>query len=206
MNRKALLIIAYQFVLWGIVSSCSCSHSDDYSSSYGVDEEIEEKWIECEYCDGNGYFINQCSDCNGSGNIKVNGYSQSETRTCRACAGTGIRPCSTCDNTGIVVCRSCKGERHYTCPQCHGAGVIEGCYYCQNKGLIFCVTCDGKGSVICSSCNGRGTLACNVCGGSGGPSYSYEQSQYADCNSCNGSGRVRVECPKCEGKGKVLDE
>ena len=71
-----------------------------------------------------------------------------------------------------------------------------------------CAQCDGSGSVKCVRCKGEGSFVvrearpCRRCGGSnGGSGFGAEFGS----ESCNGSGRIKVEveCSNCYGKGMI---
>ena len=98
-KKHACLIISLCF----LIVSCGNNSNSGKTEKYGP-EEIEEEWDECEKCDGAGYFTHTCSTCKGSGRL-IATYTSTQTRTCTACAGLGIKPCSRCGNYRLVLCQ-----------------------------------------------------------------------------------------------------
>jgi DnaJ-class molecular chaperone len=97
-----------------------------------------------------------------------------------------IKNCEYCDIRGYeyVVCEICKGEQqiHQTCNYCKGKGIV-GCSRCAGKGIV------SKKNVFniieyfeCERCSGNGRLTCPECEG--------KKSIEADCNTCQGMGKL----------------
>ena len=111
----------------------------------------------CGACSGSG--TDRCGACGGMGSKQEyvtkavwDGYnnryvsqSQTETRNCAMCMGSGRRTCS-----------GCNGSRTKTC------------YSCGGQGQVNCGPCSATGSVSCSSCAATGTkhqrwrLSCRI--------------------------------------------
>ena len=82
----------------------ACGNTNNSSNSNSNDpilEEPEEEWEDCDNCNGRGYFTYKCSSCDGKGRL-TESYSETSTRTCNACYGTGIAPCNKCRNNGYI--------------------------------------------------------------------------------------------------------
>lgn len=78
-----------------------------------------------------------------------------------------------------------------------------------SRQLCECMMCDGEKRVDCAACDGSGKRACVQCGGDGQVA---GKRRLKNCPGCRGTGRTkcgeckngRVECPTCEGVGRVL--
>ncbi len=202
---------ALAFLIVATLMSCGQKSTTDNSYINSGDSIINEneEWEVCSNCDGRGFFTQECSTCKGKGRI-VERYSETSTRTCSACAGTGIAPCYKCENNGYIICPTCYGQRSLRCHQCNQTGYIImadepfPCPLCKGNGFYRCHACDGKGRYNCNMCGGKGHLTCSSCGGSGGPSISQSvENDAGECPSCNGSGTIRENCEECDGKGKI---
>lgn len=73
-------------------------------------------------------FIEECDNCNGTGNQR-----------CETCLGDGETDCGECDGSG----EDAEGS---PCDECQGGGRVE------------CYNCDGSGETNCDDCGGRGEL------------------------------------------------
>ena len=87
-----------------------------------------------------------------------------------------------------------KHEGQKQCDHCHGEGHID-CKDCNGTGKETCPTCKGEHPyTTCTKCNGSGKLdSCHRCDGSG----------LVDCYYCDGIGKIREECPTCNGSGST---
>jgi len=63
----------------------------------------------------------------------------------------------------------------------------EPCKNCKAKGQVMCQRCHGQGFEMCPECHGQGLEICNQCNGT----------QFIQ--GPNG----RIQCPKCQGRGKT---
>ena len=195
----------------------ACGNSNSNSSSSGeepVSVEQEEEWEDCENCNGRGYFTHKCSTCDGSGRF-IATYSQTKTRTCPSCYGTGIAPCNDCGNYGYHICTHCGGlSGKVRCSACNGAGrlayniggeiIFSECGLCDGSGYVICGDCNGKGRITCTSCWGEGHIKCRMCNGTGGPDQHYsEQTDQGECPTCGGTGKTKETCEECDGEGRV---
>ena len=117
--------------------------------------------------------------------------------------------CSICDGKGTVkeMCSSCsKGSGVIYCTTCNYSGKVEQrCYSCNGSGTISktkdkkCYNCAGQKYFrkeqrsSCSCRNGKRPVSRNG------------QTEYIDCNRCNGRGYlvsyVNEACPVCGGSG-----
>ena len=179
-----------------------------------VSQEKTEQWADCAQCGGSGFFTNECSVCDGSGRL-IGRTTETRTKTCPSCYGTGISPCNNCQNYGYIVCSVCSGNGSYRCKGCNGTGVshvavIGGeiikadCGLCNGTGYQACLSCGGKGRITCHDCYGQGHKRCLACNGSGGSNETYTESyDQGECPNCNGSGRTKSTCGYCDGEGKV---
>lgn len=88
--------------------------------------------VDCGDCDGRGEDEDgeECSTCNGSGELE-----------CMDCNGSGTEECSKCDGSSYVSCRNCDGDGRIDCAVCDGDGDLS------------CNDCDGDGRINCDSCN-----------------------------------------------------
>ena len=90
----------FALIISVFISSCGNSTKNSDNDESSITEEVEEeKWEDCQNCNGRGYFTHQCSTCDGSGRIKTT-ITRTDTRTCPSCYGTGLAPCTTCGNNG----------------------------------------------------------------------------------------------------------
>ena len=129
--------------------------AQESSETVQQEEPVEEIWKDCEYCNGRGYFTHQCSTCDGEGRLQGK-FTQTSTRSCPSCYGTGITPCHTCNNQGSFDCQNCTGGE-VVCTACGGAGqrplsygssvTFVDCGYCGGDGYISCPKCYGKGRI-----------------------------------------------------------
>ena len=209
MKQNYILFIAIVFLAY------ACKNSN--SSSYGTESDdqtmvSEENWIECDECDGNGYNLEECPKCNGLGSL----YDKrvvDQTASCPTCHG-GITICNVCYGRPLT-CNNCSGRGQIKCKECSGAGytvtfiideyVRKECWNCNGNGVDVCPICSGKGQLFCEKCWGNGKIACPTCGRYGNDKITYEEiTDEHTCSKCNGSGKIRLECPECEGKGKIL--
>ena len=68
---------------------------------------------DCGVCDGRGYTVEACGDCNGTGHAE---------------------PCQQCDSRGALGnCEKCMGSGQIACPTCRSAGTID-CILCKGTG------------------------------------------------------------------------
>ena len=205
------------FVISVLLSGCNFSKSSSEINTF-FDEQLtpEEEWEECEYCDGDGYFILKCDACNGSGRL-ITTITHKETRTCPTCHGLGIAPCNSCGNYGYTRCDNCSGAGKHRCRACDGVGrriariagqtIISECGMCDGTGYEDCMKCGGDGRITCSKCLGEGHLTCRTCNGTGGPDITSTQKlDQGECPVCKGSGRVAEVCDVCDGEGKIKVE
>lgn len=198
-----------------IITLYSCGNSSKSSTDGEIPQQEEEKWIECENCNGRGYFSHTCSSCNGSGRLELTN-SETRTRTCSTCGGIGRVPCPTCNNNGYINCERCNYGLA-RCQNCDGAGVrlfyLGGeyikseCGMCNGKGYDSCMSCGGKGRYNCNDCYGQGNRVCPSCHGNGGPTLSYSETNDAGpCRTCGGTGKTSTTCQECGGTGKIKVE
>lgn len=211
---QLVLVLAICLAMFACRNTNGNPSSDDYELE---PVEIEEEWVECEYCNGRGYFTHTCSTCDGSGRL-TSTYTHKQTRSCQSCYGTGIAPCQACGNYGYHICSQCDGVLgKVRCYACDGAGVIlrniggqlipTKCGVCDESGYIACDKCNGKGRITCTSCWGKGHINCPTCHGTGGPDLQYsEKIDQEECPTCDGRGKTREICEKCEGEGKIKVE
>ena len=106
-------------------------------------------YITCENCDGKGYVMDLCEECNGTGRV-----------TCDKCEGEGVIRCPADCDDGEVGCNICDGEGLVICDKCNGEGIIP-CTDCDD-GIVYCEECDG-GKIPCQTCEGDGHMACEYC-------------------------------------------
>lgn len=147
--------------------------------------------LECEYCDGVGYTLDQlderinCQHCAGKGSA-TEGTTRAEGCRCPDCS-IGIRG-GRWKNVGHFTCDNCQGEGKLSCPlNCNG-------------GNVDCDMCEGEGSHDCSTCEQTGEVACDLCNAEG---------YVGDCKACNGEGNLgecscddgRVPCEVCNSTG-----
>lgn len=66
----------------------------------------------------------------------------------------------------------------------------------QHKG--HCNTCNGKGVVQCTKCEGKKEYKCSYCSGRGHLSFCGCKDGKVKCESCDGTGKVSVDCPVCD--------
>ncbi|MBR4616461.1 MAG: SUMF1/EgtB/PvdO family nonheme iron enzyme [Kiritimatiellae bacterium] len=100
--------------------------------------------------------------------------------------------CTTCCGRGTVMCSECKGvggsfQRRYL-------PGIEGRNRSLRKEKVSCSSCDGKGRRPCPDCNGDTYADCDKCEGAG------RISRHDTCNVCKGTGEVRtmMKCTDCK--------
>lgn len=95
-------ILPYGNKMYNIISSFTLN----------LEEEVEE----CSNCDGSGE--TECGECDGSGEVE-----------CSACNGTGEDEngeiCEECDGSGHVDCDECYGKGYYKCDDCDGSGQYD---------------------------------------------------------------------------------
>lgn len=205
-----IFILCLNFILL----ACSNNNSNSNSSSNESITEEAEEWEDCQNCNGRGYFTHKCSTCDGSGKL-IATYTQTKTRTCPSCYGTGIAPCNDCGNYGYHPCSQCGSlTGKVRCSACNGAGrlahniggdiIFTECGLCDGSGYATCSKCGGKGRITCSSCWGEGHIKCRACNGTGGPDQHYsEQIDQGECPTCGGTGKTRETCEECDGEGRV---
>ena len=187
------------------------TRNSDVSDS---DTKQEEKWEECDHCNGNGFFAQECATCDGSGR-KIIKVTEDKSETCPTCLGKGIEPCINCGNKGYLVCKKCYGGGTEICIACKGTGIyaiamIEGevveskCGMCHGKGYDVCGKCGGDGRIICKECFGEGHRPCSNCKGYKHPDIKYtHEEDLGECSKCNGSGQIKQKCAYCNGEGKI---
>jgi hypothetical protein len=126
------------------------------------DGSLEDENEECEYCNGSGEFVGECSTCRGSGNID-----------CDNCSGEGYTTCCECDGNYELECKDCDGHgvidedgESIECGECDGTGIVH-CEHCE-EGYDDCDDCC-RGQVDCDDCNGHGEITeeCCECEGEG---------------------------------------
>jgi len=95
--------------------------------------------------DVDGYFIEDCENCGGEGDVE----------------------CANCEGSGKIDCSECEGDGEYDCSECDGLGLDingESCNVCNN-GRIDCGACDGSGDIECNYCDAYGRYPCDSCNG-----------------------------------------
>ncbi len=104
--------------------------------------------------------------------------------------------CPRCGGDGRIDCGNCNGGR-VDCYNCDGDGqVYDDCDECGGDGKVDCDECGGEGEIdgeTCSDCEGRGKVLCDECDGKG--------EKTVDCPECDGYGRI--DCEECDGDGRV---
>ncbi len=210
MKKTFMLIV---IVASALITACGNKSNNSETEDSFLTEEVEEEWVECENCNGRGYFTHTCSYCQGKGKL-YNTYKS--TGSCPTCVGTGIAPCNNCENMGYFTCSTCSGSGGLRCTACNGAGVrtfsyngqVEyvKCGGCSGTGYCTCLSCNGIGHVKCRSCHGEGHIKCPTCGGTGGNYTTTVTEESGVCLNCNGSGKIKEECEECDGSGVVLAE
>lgn len=216
-KQKATRLLHFISVLILACAINACNNNGNAVYKPSTPQEKQEEWIDCDICNGRGYFTRTCSSCEGKGRL-IASISQTKTRSCRSCAGTGIAPCTACGNYGYYQCTRCNSlTGKVRCTACNGAGrlaynfggelIFKECGLCDGSGYTICGNCNGKGRITCQKCWGEGHIKCPTCNGTGGPDLSYsEKIDQGPCPACNGTGQVKVECEECEGVGRVKVE
>ena len=117
------------------------------AEKYAEARELERKLQEpikailaCEFCNDQGYRIQECPTCEGKKQI---------SQACDLCRGRGMVGCNRCFGKGLVTkrnvfnlveyheCEKCEGEGKHSCPTCFGMlNVISACKTCQGNGLV----------------------------------------------------------------------
>ena len=183
-NTKSIIIFLF------LVPLLSCNNNPSGSDN---------KFDDCETCEGDGYIEIECDECDGRGVIYVdcNECNGTGRKECIRCYGKGRETCIYCSGNGRTRCTWCYGEGREECSSCGGLGKDSWndsyCSSCNGRGSKQCYQCYGIGYQDCNSCNGRGYKDCSMCYGQG----------YEDCNECNGLGNLKVECERCNGYGKL---
>ena len=158
-----------------------------------------------------------CSMCGGSGTVDAvcpgcRGAAAARGRACRLCDGTGKPKCLLCKGAGKV---KMENPDYYkdkydilTCPQCTGSGVNNRfkCKVCSGTGRRK-FRRPGPGYTIittrnCWFCEGRtwGRPRCNACQGAG---VLGSAGRVVPCFKCGGTGKFRVPCQVCRGRGWI---
>lgn len=88
----------------------------------------------------NPQIANNCSTCNGSGNITCPACNGQGSINCLTCGGDGKIACGACGATGQLTCSICKGDGKTACAQCSGSGRYGLCSTCEGKGKVWCNT------------------------------------------------------------------
>ena len=194
-------IMKYLFFAIAILAFLSCTNSKSNPSHNNIFEEEYEVEVECDNCDGRGYYISSCNACGGDGTFTRTTTSYSDApATCSTCYGKGTV------TRGSNVCSYCSGAGYKTCLSCKGSGIVYFDDYYE------CPSCKATGREMCYSCYGSGKrdnqYTCEDCWGTGKSgrkktSYSYDQK--VTCSSCNGKGRFRHTCNHCDGEGKIKE-
>lgn len=111
-----------------------------------------------------------CADCKGKGRMSGSQGSNTITRRCESCNGTGKRSCPDCEGRGMMVCTACSGTGEKLCTKCKGSGQGDLCTKCQGDGIAPCSRCRGTGKykdIACDICKGAGQVVCKSCLGAG---------------------------------------
>lgn len=198
-----LKTIFYLMLVSLLCFSCSNKH-----------EEKEYEFVEieqiCKDCYGEGYVMDYCNECNGSGGSTYYS-SRSVPIVCSDCYGIGEVICSRCGGKAKDPrnCSNCN-RGQISCIVCNGRGIVS-----TRGSNIICPVCDGTRHITCNSCHGNyfkseryccgdGSVTCNKCFGTG---YSgrkkVEERGFETCSYCNGTGGERERCSTCQGIGRI---
>lgn len=92
--------------------------------------ELEEVYVECDECAGNGEV--GCDECDSRGDVRCDECDGDGEIVCEDCDGDG---CEECDESGYTICEKCDGNGEISCGECGGEGFIT-CYKCDGNGDI----------------------------------------------------------------------
>lgn len=101
-------------------------------------------------------------------------------------------------------CRTCHGSGRVKCQVCDGSGTVtvsESCSSCSGKGLHYHTDYETvyeniNGKIVPRQKQIKKSTSCSKCHGTG------KVEVKKTCSVCNGRGRV--DCPTCEGTGKLV--
>jgi hypothetical protein len=117
--------------------------------------------------------------------------------------------CSACEAKGKVSCAPCKGSgrRDVACKDCKGEGRVKPPGVgAKSDATVKCRNCDGLKTfknARCPDCSADGVNACASCKGQPWPEGRCLTKECAygrvPCGACKGKGKLKLDCPKCEG-------
>ncbi len=90
--------------------------------------------MRCGECKGSGQRSGrreECTQCDGNGEVKQAGFMNFSKERCMTCSGSGKRmvtgPCGRCGGRGQEICNKCNGSGSVSCGQCEGLGkLVQG--------------------------------------------------------------------------------